>query len=41
MDVRIELSVGLASYDQVPPEDVLKRADERMYEDKKTLVCRA
>jgi diguanylate cyclase (GGDEF)-like protein len=35
MDVRIELSVGLASSDQVPPEDVLKRADERMYEDKK------
>ncbi|QEW05556.1 diguanylate cyclase [Nitrincola iocasae] len=35
MDVRIELSVGLAHSDQVPPEDVLKRADERMYEDKK------
>lgn len=35
MDVRIELSVGQAGSDQVPPEDVLKRADERMYEDKK------
>ncbi|MHA7880986.1 MAG: sensor domain-containing diguanylate cyclase [Saccharospirillum sp.] len=32
--VRIELSVGRARSDQVPPEDVLKRADQRMYEDK-------
>ncbi|MEP4548198.1 MAG: diguanylate cyclase [Saccharospirillum sp.] len=30
----IQMSVGLASSDQVPPEDVLKLADERMYADK-------
>lgn len=31
----IQLSVGLASSDQVPPQEVLKRADERMYDDKR------
>lgn len=33
--VPVELSVGLACSDQVPPDEVLKCADERMYEDKK------
>lgn len=34
-EVSIELSAGLARSDQVPPEEVLRSADERMYEDKK------
>ena len=34
IETPIQLSVGLASSDQVQPEDVLKLADERMYADK-------
>lgn len=34
IETRIQLSIGLASSDQVPPEEVLKLADERMYADK-------
>lgn len=34
VETPIQMSVGLASSDQVAPEDVLKLADERMYADK-------
>lgn len=40
LDVHLELSVGLASSDQVPPNEVLKCADERMYADKKHWYAR-
>lgn len=35
IETPVQLSIGLASSDQVPPEEVLKLADERMYADKK------
>lgn len=35
IETPIQLSIGLASSEQVPPDEVLKLADERMYADKK------
>ena len=37
--VPIHISIGLASSDEVAPENVLKTADKRMYEDKEAFYA--